>query len=44
MEKWKWLFENGCECKRSISTCDGIFELVPRWVKCSNVLGDYAEK
>jgi hypothetical protein len=23
---------------------DGIFKLVPKWDKCINVLGDYAEK
>jgi hypothetical protein len=23
---------------------DGIFKLVPRWDKCTNVLGDYVEK
>jgi hypothetical protein len=23
---------------------DGIFKLVPKWNKCTNVIGDYAEK
>jgi hypothetical protein len=36
------LVVSGCKCK---SSCHNInFELVARWNKCSNVLGDYAEK
>jgi hypothetical protein len=42
--KWKWLFMNGCEFKRSISTeidiySDVIFKAVLIWVKRIYVLG-----